>query len=176
MAASKVSINLAGAQVKLDNPLTRIQFNDDAAKATIKHNTTLYIMSRTGSYIWHKVNFMLPDWGRVVFNDCSEAPSMLFFTNKSIVLLVDVDIFKCLEDAIDWLLEFRLHNPTIPVVITSDQFTYNDLSIQRMAIADASVRTPSSIDFLIGAVLQAIENNKLYQKAVSANQRNTKKA
>jgi hypothetical protein len=45
-----------------------------------------------------------------------------------------------------------------------------------MAIADASVRTPSSIDFLIGAVLQAIENNKLYQKAVSANQRNTKKA
>lgn len=165
MAASKVSINLAGAQVKLDNPLTRIQFNDDAAKAAIKYNTTLYIMSRTGSYIWHKANFMLPDWGRVVFNDCSEAPSMLFFTNKSIVLLVDVDIFKCLDNAIDWLLEFRLHNPTIPVVITSDQFTYNDLSIQRMAIADASVRTPSSIDFLVAAVLQAIENNKLYQKS-----------
>lgn len=165
MAVSKALFIMIDRQAEFAPPVTYIEPRNDVTKAEVMHNTSLYIVSRTGSYIWHKATSMICDWGRVVFHDFSDTEHMLSFPKTSNVILVDIDIFQSLDDAIDWLLKFRVRNPTTPVVISSDRFTYNDLSIQRMAIADVSVRTPSSKDFLSGAVLQAIENNKLYQKS-----------
>lgn len=145
------------AEIRLENPQPRSLGDMD-----------LYIMSRTGSFMWHKSNSLGAKRGRIVFWDMADNGATLTLPACNCVLLVDIDIFPNIDTALDWLETSRQANPHVPVVILSEQFTYDDLSVQRMAFADASVRTPSSLEFIANAIHQAVVNNKHFQSRAIA--------
>lgn len=130
-------------------------------------DTSIYIVSKNDSFIWHKAHSLIGDCSKIVFHDAEDPSFTISFSRDDYVLVVDIDVFECLDDAIDWLLKVRSINSSVPIAILSDKFTYDDLTLQRSAIADVSVRTPCTVKFLKGAIAQAIENNGIYRKQLS---------
>jgi hypothetical protein len=130
-------------------------------------DTSIYIVSKNDSFIWHKAHSLIGDCSKIVFHDAEDPSFTISFSRDDYVLVVDIDVFECLDDAIDWLLKVRSINSSVPIAILSEKFTYDDLTLQRSTIADVSVRTPCTVKFLKGAIAQAIENNSIYRKQLS---------
>lgn len=130
-------------------------------------STSIYIVSKNDSFIWHTAHSLVGDFSKIVFHDAEDPSFTISFFRDDYVLVIDIDVFECLDDAINWLLKFRSINLGVPIAILSDKFTYDDLTLQRSAIADVSVRTPCTVKFLKAAIVQAIENNIIYRKQLS---------
>lgn len=128
------------------------------------HDMSIYIVSKNDSFVWHKAHSLIGDFSKIFFHDAEDPAFTISFFNDDYVLVVDIDVFECLDNAIDWLLKVRSINSSMPIAILSDKFTYDDLTLQRNAIADVSVRTPCTVKFLKGAIALAIENNTIYRK------------
>lgn len=80
------------------------------------------------------------------------------------ILLVGIDMFLDLNDALDVMIGFRERNPDQVVVIASSFFATHDFSCERAAIADASLRMPVRRPELALALGAAICNHAHLQK------------
>lgn len=70
-----------------------------------------------------------------------------------------IDDFAEVEDVIDDLRDFRESTPTVPLLLVSSHFARDDLSTERLAICDASVRNDCRASALDVAISAAIQNN-----------------
>lgn len=76
------------------------------------------------------------------------------------ILVVDLDLFEDLDEATDFLINLREEEPELAAVIASVGFSSNDFSLERVLIADASVRLPTSRVTLGLAMSAAVSNNR----------------
>lgn len=76
------------------------------------------------------------------------------------VVLVNLDAVTGLDDAVDGLLDLRKTYPFTTIVIASRDFRQSDLSSDRRAIADVSIKLPVSESFLQIAISTAIGNHE----------------
>ncbi len=74
-------------------------------------------------------------------------------------VMIDFDAFDDVEDGVDALLDFRRKCPGIAVVLLSSSVGGDDLSSERAAITDATVRLPATGDRLSRALSCALENH-----------------
>jgi DNA-binding NtrC family response regulator len=81
------------------------------------------------------------------------------------IILVDFDSFADTEDGVDALLAFRSKSQRVPVILCSAGFKGDDLSTERSAICEASLRFPTTRERLRVAMLAAIENHSTTQTA-----------
>jgi DNA-binding NarL/FixJ family response regulator len=65
-------------------------------------------------------------------------------------------------DEVARCMELRAASPGTPILFLSPDLTANDLSTERMAMCDVSLRTPVSQSAFQMAVLAAIANNRFY--------------
>ena len=79
------------------------------------------------------------------------------------VVLIDIDTMDVV-DAVDILLDFRRAVKGLPLLIASRGFLRDDLSEDRCAIADASVRLPTRTKHIHNAILAAMANNTFRMK------------
>ncbi|SLN24939.1 hypothetical protein TRL7639_00835 [Falsiruegeria litorea R37] len=110
--------------------------------------TTLHPYARSISYCMH------PDqaWLRV---DQLEP--------KLTVLFVDIDTFEETVNVVDKLLSLRQKKPDLSIVILSTTFARNDFSIVRQAIADCSLRLPTTT-MTLGLAIGAARSNALARR------------
>lgn len=73
------------------------------------------------------------------------------------ILLIDLSVFSDLSDGVDWLMEFRKRHPEMLVMIASESFRSDDLSFERRAIADASIKLPSGRDNLLRGIEHVLQ-------------------
>lgn len=71
-----------------------------------------------------------------------------------------IDDLADLEDVLDDLRDFRKSTPTVPLLLVSSRFARDDLSAERLAICDASVRNGCNASALDAAIFAAIQNNR----------------
>lgn len=79
------------------------------------------------------------------------------------LLVVCADDFESLDAIIDCLLFFREKRPKVPVILISEDFRSDDLSCERLAIADICLRKPGTENGDIGKVAKAFANNLVWQ-------------
>jgi len=65
---------------------------------------------------------------------------------------------------IDLLRRLRVRSPNLPVVLISEKFRTHDLTLERLCIADVSLRGPMSAGLVRIAVSAAAENNMAWRK------------
>lgn len=78
---------------------------------------------------------------------------------RSQLVTVQVDNRRTMGQTIDLLMSFRRHNPLAVVVAGSRYFAEDDLSHERFAISDASLRTPSTPEAMVTVFKAAVKNN-----------------
>lgn len=69
----------------------------------------------------------------------------------------------CLEEVVGRLLEFRTLAPGVVVMLISPRFGKDDLTCERRAVADVSLRAPVSPDVLLAKLRVAERNNVDWQ-------------
>jgi DNA-binding response OmpR family regulator len=82
------------------------------------------------------------------------------------IIFVDIEGLGGLDRAIDPLANLRLDNPTVPVVMISDQFSRDDFGTSRQTLGDVSLRSPVLYPSLELSLFEALENNKSWQENV----------
>ncbi|WP_127902261.1 hypothetical protein [Solirhodobacter olei] len=80
-------------------------------------------------------------------------------TRKQFVT-VQVDNRRIMGQTIDLLMNFRRRNPFVVVIAGSRYFVEDDMTQERFAISDASLRTPSTPEAMVAVFKAAQENNK----------------
>ncbi|WP_417247862.1 hypothetical protein [Celeribacter sp.] len=63
-------------------------------------------------------------------------------------------------DAVDWLMRVRKLDPELAIIVTSTEFSSNDLTTARAGICDASLRQPYTTVNLALGVTAALNNNR----------------
>ncbi|SNS42994.1 hypothetical protein [Antarctobacter heliothermus] len=81
--------------------------------------------------------------------------------------IVNIDVFGPLENAVEELLALRQTNSGLTVVILSADFKRDEASIERAAIADASIRLPCNRERLERGLAAATENAKQRRRSAS---------
>lgn len=76
------------------------------------------------------------------------------------LLVVDLDHYEDTDQAVDDLLELRSYNNLPVTILCSDTFARHDLSLERSAICDVSVRLPISDNMATQIIQQAWRNNR----------------
>jgi hypothetical protein len=74
-------------------------------------------------------------------------------------VILNLDGYECLDDAVDALLNFRRLAPFIVVVAVSSRLSGDDLGQERRAICDATLRLPLSERRLRRGLLEGRANN-----------------
>jgi CheY-like chemotaxis protein len=87
--------------------------------------------------------------------------SALSRRTSATLLVVDIDMFADMAEAVERLLALKQALPQVPVVICSTTFSTNNFSLQRRAIADASLRLPSCDVTLALAIESGIQNSQI---------------
>ena len=75
------------------------------------------------------------------------------------VLVIDADMFRDMNEAVDVLMPFRREHPDQVIVIASRSFAAHDFSCERAVIADASLRLPLTGPQLALGLGAAISNH-----------------
>ncbi|MCW1949820.1 MAG: hypothetical protein KIH44_000420 [Octadecabacter sp.] len=87
--------------------------------------------------------FAQKDFGAVKFHDDVSRIADLSEGHDALgCLIINVDGFDCIEDAVEALMRFRQSRPEVVVIITSGDFLLDDLGTERRTICDASLRVP----------------------------------
>lgn len=76
-------------------------------------------------------------------------------------VMIDFDAFDDAEDGVDALLDFRRKSPGIAVMLLSSLVKDDDLSGERSAITDVTLRVPTTGDRLRRALSAATENHAM---------------
>lgn len=77
------------------------------------------------------------------------------------ILVINIDIIADMSDAVEQLLAVKIQLPFVPVVICSRTFAKNNFTLQRRAIADASLRLPCNDVSMALAIESAITNTRM---------------
>lgn len=80
------------------------------------------------------------------------------------LLVVNIDTFHSLDDAVPALVGLRRRHPKLAVVVASSRFHRHDFGSDRLALADASVRLPASratIEIAVSHALAAASRRRL---------------
>ena len=92
--------------------------------------------------------------------DFKSAERILFESDAPLrVLLINIED---VDQTVDWLLRLRAVDPDIVTIATSADFEKNDLSSERAAICDASLRQPVTPVTLSLGVTAAITNHRRF--------------
>lgn len=78
--------------------------------------------------------------------------------DEKVVVVVDIDTFPSIGEAVDTLIAFRLAHPQVIVLIGSSEFSRDDLSHERFVIADASIRLPATRAAIASGLCAAVAN------------------
>lgn len=76
----------------------------------------------------------------------------------STVFFIDIDSFEEMDNVVNKLIELRTCEPTLTIVILSSTFARNDFTTERKAIADCSLRLPTTTTAL-GLSIGAARSN-----------------
>lgn len=82
----------------------------------------------------------------------------------SAVALVDIDSFGGISRCFDALRAVRRIAPHRPVMIVSRSFRYDDFSLERAPVCDASLAWPSGTESLLAGISVALANNRVFQQ------------
>lgn len=74
------------------------------------------------------------------------------------LLFVNLDGFSDVSDGVDALISYRMNRPEATVILVSHLVSGDDLSAERRAICDATLRAPISSDRLRTGILGAMDN------------------
>lgn len=129
---------------------------------------TIYIVDQTGGTLYPKVS-KYPKVSNVAataksfetfasLEDAAEAA--MDKSHDSVALVLNIDLIVDMNDAVEQLIAVKLALPDVPVIICSRTFSKNNFSLQRRAIADASLRLPCTDVSLALAIESGILNNK----------------
>lgn len=78
-------------------------------------------------------------------------------------VLVNIDDFGGIDDAIEALLLLRRAAGKCPVILLSSETVLDDLSSERLVLCDATLRLPLSLTRFEVGLVQAIFNNNVWQ-------------
>jgi hypothetical protein len=79
-------------------------------------------------------------------------------------LIISIDDFDGIGSIFEKLRNFRTYRPSVPVILVSRNFKADDLSQERLAICDVSVKLPLSPDKIERYLATASINNKEWVK------------
>ncbi|KMK68894.1 hypothetical protein [Puniceibacterium sp. IMCC21224] len=79
-------------------------------------------------------------------------------TGHKTVFAVDLDALGYVDRALPKLIRLRKRNPLLTVLILSSHFNRDDLSGERAAIADASIKLPSNASGIMRGIGYAVHN------------------
>lgn len=85
------------------------------------------------------------------------------------VLIVEVESWKSVDSALTSLFDFRKKFPRVSIILLSSDFGRDDLSLNRLAFCDISLKYPCSVDRLVEHIPTALCNNKFWQARVRTN-------
>jgi hypothetical protein len=77
-------------------------------------------------------------------------------------VIINLDAFEDIEDAVTALMIFRLRQKNIVVILISDAVAQDDLLTDRKRVCDATLRAPVSFNRLCDGLLAAWVNNKAF--------------
>ncbi len=77
--------------------------------------------------------------------------------------IVNIDSFLGKDTWLESLCRLRRARPDLPLIATSEQFTRNDFGTARLFMADVALVAPFDAAALFAALLQATENNLVWQ-------------
>jgi hypothetical protein len=124
-------------------------------------NRTIYVVDNgAGSLLDQTRKVAAAAQGVVRLNDLDTAVDlMLDRDGADMALIVNIDLTAELEMAVDELYELKHLFPEVPVLICSSNFARSNFSLQRRAIAEASLRLPCSSAALALAIEAAVHNS-----------------
>lgn len=79
---------------------------------------------------------------------------------------IDIDVFECIENLVDELLQLRVNKPKVKVIIVSRHFDDDEFDTSRLSICDVSLRWPLTFGRLGRAMKAAEANNIVWQTRV----------
>lgn len=80
------------------------------------------------------------------------------------VVIISIDDFEGVSQVFKTLRTIRNDYPEVSVILTSKDFTASDLSKERLAICDVSLRSPCETASLTDAFISAYQNNKAWNE------------
>jgi hypothetical protein len=80
-------------------------------------------------------------------------------------VIVNLDGFNSMDDAVDALLDFRKRAPDVVVIAGSSQVAGDDFGMERSAICDVTLRIPATERRLRKSLLTGCENRLEAQRA-----------
>lgn len=104
------------------------------------------------------------DWPKRDGQNIRVEEKLPLMTVPGSVLLVDMDCYVVLDVGVRQLLNFRLAHPSQPLIVFSSDFSRNDFGIERLPLADLSLKWPfysNTLDTVIG---DALVNNQIWQQ------------
>lgn len=122
----------------------------------------IYVLDNRSGQLCDRVNVVAAAARSVTAFDSFEDAVTLALTKmkSNTLLVVNIDVFPDMEDAVETLLAAKNLLGNVPVVICSTTFAKNNFSLQRRAIADASLRLPCSDASLALALESGINNSQ----------------
>ena len=83
---------------------------------------------------------------------------------KADYLFVDLESFGGAASTFDWLRWVREAYPLTPIVLLAGEIERNEFGTHRILLGDVSLRTPVTVSSVELAMLQAPENNCVWQE------------
>ncbi len=88
------------------------------------------------------------------------------------LIVVNLDDYGGITRTVDGLLSLRRKAPAIPVILLTSEILFDDYSLERLPIADATLRMPTMLpNFEIG-LAEAPVNNLEWQRRIGTNSDN----
>lgn len=91
------------------------------------------------------------------------ASSIILQTGKVGLLVLDLEGCGGIAKIATTLLKFRKEYPEIPVIMIDNEGFGDDFSVERLALADVTLRTPISLPRLDLAMAESQVNNQVWQ-------------
>lgn len=150
-------------QTRLDDPssdATHASF--DLIAPDLIDDSAIYIVDQSGGTLSAKVSHVALTAKSVTSFASIDAAVATAMDNpdENVALVLNIDLIADMHDAVEQLLAVKLALPDVPVIICSRTFAKNNFSLQRRAIADASLRLPCTDVSLALAIESGILNNK----------------
>jgi len=89
--------------------------------------------------------------------------ALLRFPGEVDFVMVDVDSFGDVGEAIDLCLYVRNASPDVPLILIASEVSADDFTAERMSACDATLRAPVSAGRMRAAIQAANQNNARYQ-------------
>lgn len=123
-------------------------------------DSEIYIVDHAGGELLQKVsNVAAVARSVTTFDNIAEAVShKMRHVYANNILIINIDVIKDMGNVVEQLMALKRESPFVPVVICSRTFSKNNFTLQRSAIADASLRLPCGNVSMALAIESAITN------------------